>query len=100
MPSVARVAAVIACCAAALQVHAQPRAKDPADPAAASPPLAYVSAFDDYRPLGEPGPGPWRAANDRVREAAEAAAMAFGASAPAPATTPPPRGHEHHGAKP
>lgn len=99
MPSVARVAAVM-CCAAALQVHAQPRANDPADPAAASPPLAYASAFADYKPLGEPAPGPWRAVNDRVREAAEAAAKAFGATSPAPATTPLPRGHAHHGAKP
>jgi hypothetical protein len=101
---IAKVAAVVGC-ATALAAYAQPRADAAADPAAASPPLQYRSAFVGYRPLGDVGPGGWREVNDRVREAAEAAAKAFATPAPAPSTgpapsPPPPGGHAHGGAKP
>jgi hypothetical protein len=96
---IAWVAAFVGC-ATALAAHAQPRAGAPADPTAAAPPLQYRSAFAGYRPLGDVASGRWRDVNDRVREAAEAAAKAFAAATPAPAPSPPPGGHAHGGAKP
>ena len=60
----------VAALAVSPTVLAQSRVDDPARPAAAAPPLRYLSAFEGYRPFDDAGPGNWRQVNDRVREAA------------------------------
>jgi hypothetical protein len=73
-------------------VLAQSRADDPARPAAAAPPLRYLSAFEGYRPFDDAGPGNWRQVNDRVRDAAaKAPAAPAGPAQPAPGQAAPPQ---------
>lgn len=40
--------------------------RNPADPAATTPPASYVSPFANYRPFAHDGPAPWRGVNDEV----------------------------------
>ena len=40
--------------------------RNPADPAATTPPATYVSPFANYRPFAHDGPAPWRGVNDEV----------------------------------
>jgi len=40
--------------------------RNPGDPAAATPPAAYVSPFAGYRPFAHGSPAPWRGVNDEV----------------------------------
>lgn len=40
--------------------------RNPADPGAATPPVAYMSPFAGYRPFAHEGPAPWRGVNDEV----------------------------------
>jgi hypothetical protein len=97
--------AIAAYASAAAIAHAQPGGvrPDPADPAAATPPVHHRSSFDGYRRDAEPRIEPWRASNDRVRDvggwriyAREVDEGARGAAAsdsatPAPASA----GHAH-----
>ena len=60
-----RVAPALALCLAVLgPAHAQGRA---APSPTASSPLQYRSAFADYKPWQDIGPGDWRALNDAVK---------------------------------
>jgi hypothetical protein len=107
------VVAAAACAAAA--VHAQSAstgappaagARDPGDPKAAVPAVAYSSAFRRYRPNADVEVGVWRELNDRVgriggwriygREALpQAAAPDKPASATPPGAAAPAHGHAH-----
>jgi hypothetical protein len=53
-----------------------------APPALAAPALRYDSAFSDYKPWQDLGPGDWKAANAAVAGAGHAAAQSPPASAP------------------
>ncbi|HEX4885599.1 MAG TPA: hypothetical protein VFX05_15755 [Casimicrobiaceae bacterium] len=102
------ISSAVAICglAAAVAASAQPRVDDPAAPGSPAPALRYHSAFAGYKALGEAGVGNWREVNDRVRDAAAAAARSQGQAMPAavpPAQGPsaaPPAAHGHHGGKP
>jgi hypothetical protein len=59
---------------------------DPSDSKASAPTLRYRSAFADYRPWQDTKPGDWRAANDKVRDAAAKGSGHAGHATPA---TPP-----------
>lgn len=77
------------------------RPRNPADPAATTPPASYVSPFANYRPFAHDGPAPWRGVNDEVGriggwkayarevfEAQQAAPAAGGEAARSPAPAP------------
>ncbi len=46
-----------------------PAQQHPADPLATTPPAAYRSAYEGYRPLRDQKPASWRDANDEVARA-------------------------------
>lgn len=91
---------------------AQPGRPDPAEPKTAASPLRYQSAFSDYKPWQDIGPGDWLALNESLRaqgaggsgHAGHAMPMPAAATPPAPAASkpvaPPQGAHpHHHGAK-
>jgi len=63
-------ALLAALCGPALTAQAQPTSaaaqRDPLDPNASVPMLAYESPFSRYRPWGDEKPVSWREANDTV----------------------------------
>ena len=71
---------VAALLALAFASASQAAAAQPADPAPTGGPLRYDSAFADYKPWQDVGPGNWRALNDALVTA--------------------PAGHGGHGAAP
>nr|WP_316639746.1 hypothetical protein [uncultured Roseateles sp.] len=93
MPSPALRAALIA--ASTLLLSAQAAPPDPLDAKAAVPPLAYRSAFQDYRPNVEAEVSPWREQNQRVGQIGGWRSYAKEAQQPGPPASAP-TGHQHH----
>ncbi len=88
--------AVFAACAQAAPEHAR---KDPANPQAEVPAVAYRSSLNDHRRIGDEPVGNWRALNDKVRAVGGWRAYAREANAPE-ATPASPTNHGGHSGTP
>lgn len=69
---------------------------DPAEPAAAVPPLAYRSTFKGYRRHAEQTPGSWRELNEQVARIGGWRAYAKEAQEPPAPPTAPAAAHKQH----
>jgi hypothetical protein len=56
---------------AGVAVAQSDRRADPREPALGVPPVEYRSAFEGYRPYGDPEPRDWRKSNEEVGAAGQ-----------------------------
>jgi hypothetical protein len=86
------VAAAIAAMTGCTVVPPAPAGPDPADPAAVTPPAAYLPVFGGYQPYADQAVGNWREANDAVGRIGGWREYAREAETPAPAAGQPKHG--------